>query len=71
MMTASMAMAYLKHLPANEPVFVLRAQDKLAGPTVSFWADFAEGRGVHPEKVAGAREVARRIEQWVPKKLPD
>ena len=55
----------------DEPVFVLRAQDKVASPLVSDWADFAEALGCPPEKIADARALADQMRAWSPRKNPD
>lgn len=55
----------------DEPVFVLRAQDAHATGLVSDWADLAEGTRCPPDKVAEAREIARRMHAWAPRKYPD
>jgi len=70
-MRAQQAIEYLKAMPADEPVFVLRAQDCLAADTVEFWAKLAEEREVRSGKVAGARECAARMGEWPERKLPD
>lgn len=56
---------------ANEPIFVLRAQDLLAADTVRHWADAAEAAGVNAEKVLEARVIARVMEAWPHRKVPD
>ncbi len=55
----------------DEPVFVLRAQDKLAEELVDAWANKAEVRGCSPEKVADARVIAEQMRGWLPRKYPD
>lgn len=57
--------------PAEEPTFVLRAQDLIAGHAVRAWADVAEKIGVDPEKVRSARRIADAMEQWPRRKVPD
>ena len=37
-MSPSQAIEYLKNVPENEPVFVLRAKDKYAPATIASWA---------------------------------
>jgi hypothetical protein len=54
----------------REPVFVLRAQDKLAPDVVRVWADNAQAAGA-TAKANGAREVALAMEAWPHRKLPD
>lgn len=55
----------------DEPLFVLRAQDKCAPQHVRDWADHAELRGCSPEKVAEARALADQMEAWPTRKYPD
>ena len=57
-------------IPEGEPVFILRAQDKLAAEAVGFYADLR--RRVGDEK--GSRDVlkvAKAFRAWPKKKLPD
>jgi hypothetical protein len=55
----------------DEPVFVLRAQDKLADQLVDSWADLVElGRGPSA-KVVEARELAEAMRAWPSRKFPD
>jgi hypothetical protein len=49
---------------ADEPVFVLCARDKAASMAVRDWAELAEHLGAGKEKVADARDMADRMEQW-------
>lgn len=71
-MKAQSAVEYLRSLPPDEPVFVLRAQDVLAHETVEFWASQAEATGeVRSGKIAGARDCAAEMAAWPIKKLPD
>jgi hypothetical protein len=55
----------------TEPIFVLRAQDRLAAAVVRFWADEAQKAGANAAKIAEAREVADAMEQWPSRKVPD
>lgn len=48
----------------GEPVFVLRARDRLAPFTVSKWAGEAEAHGCPKEKVDGARRIAAEMIAW-------
>jgi hypothetical protein len=64
-----------------EPIFVLRAQDITAARVVRWWADVVEIEyashhdGLVPDgvaaKVAEARALADRMEEWSNRKLPD
>jgi len=55
----------------DEPVFVLRAQDRLAPMTVRHWARLAEMKGAPAEKVREARVLAEAMEAWPNRKYPD
>jgi len=55
----------------DEPIFVLRAQDRLAPELVRRWADEAERAGCSSAKVIEARTVADAMERWPSRKLPD
>ncbi len=55
----------------NEPLFVLRAQDKLAPIVVRIWAILAEQHGTDLEKVHEAKRLAFEMEQWPKRKYPD
>lgn len=57
-------------IPADEPVFLLRGQDKLAADTVRFWAFAAERKRLDPEMIHIAIAHATVMESWG-KKLPD
>lgn len=48
----------------DEPLFVLRAQDRLAAGLVRRWAELAEAGGTKPEIVAEARECADKMDAW-------
>jgi len=58
-------------IPADEPVFLLRAQDKVAARTVRFWAQMVEAHGGDPAIILAARAQADRMDAWPKKKLPD
>lgn len=55
----------------DEPIFVLRAQDRLAPAVVRMWCEMAELMGVAPEKTREARNLAIRMEAWPTRKYPD
>lgn len=63
--------ACLNNAERDEPIFVLRAQDKLAANVVRFWCDRAQAAGVNKEKVAEARAIADLMEAWPNRKKPD
>ena len=54
----------------NEPIFVLRAQDKLAPGIVQQWAWEARRFCVPDAKIAEAVEWATVMEQWPTKQIP-
>ena len=55
----------------GEPVFVLRAQDKLAPMLVEFWAEMARANGCPKDKADDARVVADQMRKWPDRKCPD
>lgn len=57
-------------IPEDEPVFLLRAQDKLAAETVRYWALLAEDAELF-ELSKMARDQADKMEKWPVHKNPD
>ena len=57
-------------IPADEPVFLLRAQDELACKAVAYYASLCE-RAQAPEVAAKARVHADLMAAWPKKKVPD
>lgn len=55
----------------DEPIFVLRAQDRLAAATVRFWAQLLEASRGSAPLVKEARECATAMDKWPVHKLPD
>jgi hypothetical protein len=55
----------------DEPLFVLRAQDKLAPIVIRLWAELAAFHGAGLEKVHEAKRLAFEMEQWPTRKMPD
>lgn len=55
----------------EEPVFVLRGQDKLAPGLIRQWAAQAHALGMNYAKVGEALKLADQMEQWPTRKLPD
>lgn len=55
----------------DEPVFILRAQDKLAWILVNLWGDMARQHGCPNDKVMEAFDLAHAMRQWKPQKFPD
>jgi|GEM_PF-734181 len=58
-------------IPADEPVFLIRAQDVVGAQTVLAWAEFAERIGASADIVNMAREHAFKMIEWAKKKIPD
>lgn len=54
----------------DEPIFVLRAQDRLAAFIVRLWAFLADRGGTKPEIVAEAMKVADEMDAWPIHKHP-
>lgn len=59
------------HARSNEPVFVIRGQDPMAGPLVRLWVSAARMMGVAEEKAGQALSVADELDAWPRKKRPD
>lgn len=57
-------------IPEDEPVFLLRAQDRLACKAVAYYASLCELEQA-PEVAAKARAHADRMAEWPVKKTPD
>ena len=49
---------------SDEPVFVIRGKDLLAGKAVRAWINSAEVAGVNPVKIESAREHLQAIETF-------
>lgn len=60
-------------IPDDEPVFVLRAQDALAVPTICHYSSLVRELQRHEDKMLEAlRLVLRKFSEWKsPRKLPD
>jgi len=56
--------------PEEEPVFLLRAQDKFAADTVRYWAELGAAE-TDPATRAEARRKADEMDAWPHKKVPD
>lgn len=65
------AMLKISSVPANEPVFLLRAQDFDAEETVHDWVARAHRRGVDVAVLEQALRQADRMHLWPTKKAPD
>jgi len=57
-------------LNPEEPLFILRAQDCIAGDTVREWATRAYEIGTPEEKVNEAMMLAKEMDQWKPRRIP-
>jgi hypothetical protein len=64
MATKSEGDSCYKKAGMDEPIFVLRATDRLAPGMVEAWADEAEEQGVPEVKVSEARHLALRMREW-------
>lgn len=62
---------YMQRIPEGEPVFILRAQDKLASHFVRQWAVVAKDKGLSDERYSNAMKLADAMKAWPVKKLPD
>lgn len=51
-------------IPEDEPVFLLRAQDKTAPEVVDAWADWAKEDGAADNIVEAARTHAELMRKW-------
>ena len=58
-------------IPEDEPVFLLRGQDKYAARIVRFYADCVNADGGDPEIVRGSLEQADLMDAWDVHKAPD
>ena len=58
-------------IPKDEPVFLLRAQDKLAADTVRHWAYLNNDAGGDMVLSDEARKHADKMDAWPVKKLAD
>lgn len=58
-------------IPADEPVFLLRAQDAFAYRAVKYWCAMAAEYGCTPEMISAAQDQADRMKNWPQKKVPD
>ncbi|HYF56693.1 MAG TPA: hypothetical protein VEA41_20745 [Salinarimonas sp.] len=58
-------------IPEDEPVFLIRGQDKTAADTVRFWAAEAKRAGAGQTIIDLALEQADRMEEWAKHKVPD
>lgn len=55
----------------DEPVFILRGQDRFASELVEYWARQAGERlGFGHPKIIEAQEIAERMRNWKPRRYP-
>lgn len=59
-----------REIPADEPVFLIRGQDKVGAATVRAWCDLAAAAGADFNTVSSARWHAAKMESWPVKKVP-
>lgn len=59
-----------KELPKDEPVFLLRGQDKFAAQVVQYYAELREKAGDR-NGAEECRKQAQRMADWPVKKMPD
>lgn len=58
-------------IPDDEPVFLLRGQDRNAAAAVRVWAKLLEDEGGDAEMIKLARNHADEMDLWSRKKRPD
>lgn len=58
-------------IPDDEPVFLLRAQDKHAAETLRWYAAEVHARGGSADIVNRTLDQAKRMDAWPVKKAPD
>jgi hypothetical protein len=55
----------------DEPVFLIRATDKIGWAAVEAWANLAEAAGASHEIIDLARHHAKRMRGWPNQHIPD
>ena len=58
-------------IPEDEPVFLLRAQDRISDVVVLFWAETNDKFGGDKELSQMAREQAAKMSLWPKRKMAD
>jgi hypothetical protein len=58
-------------IPADEPVFLIRAQDKVSADAVRAWAYLHRSNGGSDQCFLAAMQQADRMEAWPKKKSAD
>ena len=51
-------------IPKDEPVFIIRGQDRVGPATVRYWASKAEDAGADQSIIEAARWQAKQMESW-------
>jgi hypothetical protein len=60
-----------KKIAPDEPVFLLRGQDRWAARVVRYYADLLEASGTPQAHIDAVRKHALEMQNWRPKKSPD
>lgn len=60
-----------KKIPEDEPVFMVRAKDKVAAATVEAWANLHEAAGGDKAMSDMARAHAQKMRDWPGQKVAD
>ncbi len=58
-------------IPDDEPVFLLRAQDRISDEVVRFWAELNDKYGGDSMMSQMAREHAAKMSMWPKRKMAD
>ena len=58
-------------IPEDEPVFLLRAQDRISDAVVSYWAELNDKYGGDEKMSQMARTQAAKMSLWPNRKLAD
>jgi hypothetical protein len=51
-------------IPADEPVFLIRAQDRVGPDIVDLWAQYAADVGAAPDIIIKAQKHAQKMRDW-------
>ena len=60
-----------RHIPAGEPIFLLRARDPVARQAILGWIASAHDHGVSPAVIEEAFQQLDAFEAWATKQLPN
>ncbi len=58
-------------IPADEPVFLIRGQDRFAGAALRYYADLAEMGGAGEDLVKATLRQSHLMDAWPKRKTPD